>query len=106
MRFFENFLFGVILAACLWSCGHVNSARTILDRAEMSLEAHPDSAFVELDMLDRRMLDTPELRARHALLLSQALRARATIDAAANPQAVLDKFFFMMLLLISPIHFP
>lgn len=73
MRFFENFLFGVILAACLWSCGHVNSARTILDRAEMSLEAHPDSAFVELDMLDRRMLDTPELRARHALLLSQAL---------------------------------
>ena len=40
------------------------------------------------------------------LLLSQALRARATIDAAANPQAILYAFFFMMFPLISPIHFP
>jgi hypothetical protein len=38
--------------------------------------------------------------------LSQALRARATIDAAANPQAILYAFFFMMFPLISPIHFP
>ena len=36
MRFFENFLFGVILAACLWSCGHAGSARPVLDRAEMA----------------------------------------------------------------------
>ena len=38
--------------------------------------------------------------------LSQALRTRAMADIAAIPQAILDKFFFMMLLLISPIHFP
>ena len=37
------------------------------------MESHPDSAFVTLDSLDRRLLDTPELRARHALLYSQAL---------------------------------
>jgi hypothetical protein len=38
--------------------------------------------------------------------LSQALRTRAIADTAVSPQAILDKFFFMMLLLISPIHFP
>ena len=44
--------------------------------------------------------------AGEVLLLSQALKARATIDAAANPQTILDTFFFMMFPLISPIHFP
>jgi hypothetical protein len=39
-------------------------------------------------------------------LLSQALRTRAIADTAVSPQAILDKFFFMMLLLIPPIHFP
>lgn len=73
MRHFETLLFALILTACLWSCGRTNDVRPVLDRAEECLETHPDSAFVALDMLDRRMLDTPELRARHALLLSQAL---------------------------------
>lgn len=41
--------------------------------AEAHLETHPDSAFVALDSLDRRQLNTPELRARHALLYSIAL---------------------------------
>ncbi|MCQ2138721.1 MAG: hypothetical protein MJY60_08475 [Bacteroidales bacterium] len=45
----------------------------LLDKAEMCLETAPDSAFVVLDSLDRRMLATPELKARHALLYSQAL---------------------------------
>ena len=73
MRHFENFLFAFILGLCLWSCGRTGNVRPVLDRAEECLETHPDSAFVALDMVDRRMLDTPELRARHALLLSQAL---------------------------------
>ena len=73
MRNFENYIFAIILMACLWSCGHTSKVRPILDRAEMCMESHPDSAFVALDSLDRRLLDTPELRARHALLYSQAL---------------------------------
>lgn len=73
MRLFENIIFAFVLFLCLWSCGHGSVVRPILDRAEMSLDSHPDSAFVALDSLDRRMLDTPELRARHALLYSQAL---------------------------------
>ncbi len=73
MRNFENYIFCIILALCLWSCGYTSTVRPILDRAEMYMESHPDSAFVALDSLDRRLLDTPELRARHALLYSQAL---------------------------------
>ncbi|MBP5570578.1 MAG: hypothetical protein J6X46_06120 [Prevotella sp.] len=45
----------------------------ILDQAETTLATAPDSAFVALDSLDRSLLNTPELRARHALLYSQAL---------------------------------
>ena len=73
MRNFENYIFGIILAICLWSCGHTSTVRPILDRAEMCMESHPDSAFVALDSLDRSLLNTKELQARHALLYSQAL---------------------------------
>lgn len=52
---------------------HNSDAGRILDDAEAHLEMHPDSAFVALDSLDRRQLNTPELRARHALLYSIAL---------------------------------
>jgi hypothetical protein len=45
----------------------------VLDRAEMYLTTAPDSAFVALDSLDRSLLNTKELQARHALLYSQAL---------------------------------
>lgn len=45
----------------------------VLDRAEMNLATSPDSAFVQLDSIDRSMLKTKELQARHALLYSQAL---------------------------------
>jgi len=45
----------------------------MLDRAEMYLTTAPDSAFVALDSLDRSLLNTKELQARHALLYSQAL---------------------------------
>ena len=52
---------------------HNSDAGRLLDDAEAHLEIHPDSAFVALDSLDRRQLNTPELRARHALLYSIAL---------------------------------
>lgn len=52
---------------------HHNNAGQLLDDAEAHLEMHPDSAFVALDSLDRSQLNTPELRARHALLYSIAL---------------------------------
>lgn len=52
---------------------HHNDAGQLLDDAEAHLEMHPDSAFVALDSLDRSQLNTPELRARHALLYSIAL---------------------------------
>lgn len=39
----------------------------------MYLTSAPDSAFVALDSLDRNLLNTKELQARHALLYSQAL---------------------------------
>lgn len=52
---------------------HHNDAGALMDNAEAHLELHPDSAFVALDSLDRRGLNTPELRARHALLYSIAL---------------------------------
>ena len=52
---------------------HNSDAGRLLDDAEAHLEMHPDSAFVALDSLDRRQLNTPELRARHALLYSIAL---------------------------------
>lgn len=69
----SNIIFIVVLALCAGSCMHDSDAGRVLDRAEAHLEMHPDSAFVALDSLDRRELNTPELRARHALLYSIAL---------------------------------
>ena len=69
----SNIIFFLIISLCVGSCIHDNGAGKILDDAETHLETHPDSAFVTLDSLDRRHLNTPELRARHALLYSIAL---------------------------------
>lgn len=69
----SNFIFILILSLCVGSCIHHNDAGRLLDNAEANLDVHPDSAFVALDSLDRRQLNTPELRARHALLYSIAL---------------------------------
>ena len=69
----SNFIFILILSLCVGSCIHHNEAGRLLDNAEAHLDVHPDSAFVALDSLDRRQLNTPELRARHALLYSIAL---------------------------------
>lgn len=69
----SNIIFILILSLCVGSCMHNSDVRRLLDDAEGHLEMHPDSAFVALDSLDRRQLNTPELRARHALLYSIAL---------------------------------
>ena len=69
----SNIIFILILSLCVGSCIHNSDAGKLLDDAEAHLEMHPDSAFVALDSLDRRQLNTPELRARHALLYSIAL---------------------------------
>lgn len=70
---FENCIFGLILAACMCSCFHTGKAVSVLDCAEMNMDTAPDSAFVALDSLDRSLLNTRELQARHALLYSMAL---------------------------------
>lgn len=72
-RMIEKCIFGLILAFCLCSCFRTSNVAMMLDRAETYLATSPDSAFVELDSLDRSRLRTKELRARHALLYSQAL---------------------------------
>ena len=73
MRWFERFLLVAIGAFLVWSCGYTSPVAGMLDRAEMELDAAPDSAFVLLDSMDRSLLETPELKARHALLYSLAL---------------------------------
>lgn len=69
----SKIIFILILSLCVGSCMHNSDAGRLLDDAEAHLEMHPDSAFVALDSFDRRQLNTPELRARHALLYSIAL---------------------------------
>lgn len=66
-------LLALMLSFFAWSCGYTSPVARLLDQAEFSLEAAPDSAFVSLDSMDRSLLNSPELRARHALLYSQAL---------------------------------
>ena len=73
MRHFEHFLMVAVVGFFVWSCGYTSPVAKLLDRAEISLESAPDSAFVMLDSLDRSLLETPELKARHALLYSLAL---------------------------------
>lgn len=69
----SNIIFFIIFSISTASCIHDSGVGRLLDEAEIQLETHPDSAFVALDSLDRRHLNTQELRARHALLYSIAL---------------------------------
>ncbi len=67
-------IFIAILSFCFASCARsFRTAEQFLDEIEARLETQPDSAFVALDSLDRSMLGTKELRARHALLYTIAL---------------------------------
>ena len=70
----KTIIFLAVIALCFASCGRSFSlAERFLDEAEAKLETQPDCAFVELDSLDRSLLSTRELRARHALLYTIAL---------------------------------
>ena len=70
----KTIIFLAVIALCFASCGRSFSlAERFLDEAEAKLETQPDSAFVALDSLDRSLLGTKELRARHALLYTIAL---------------------------------
>ena len=83
MRWFERFLLLAIVGFFVWSCGYTSPIASMLDRAEMELDASPDSAFVMLDSMDRSLLETPELKARHALLYSLAIE-KAGIDVSSD----------------------
>ena len=72
-RVFYIVLLSGVLGFFAWSCGYSSPVARLLDQSERSLEAAPDSAFVSIDSMDRSLLNSPELRARHALLYSQAL---------------------------------
>lgn len=77
--------------------------------AELSTVSASAEEFAADELLISRLLqdsDGSQVQMTGDESLSQALRARAIADTAVSPQAILDKFFFMMLLLISPIHFP
>lgn len=70
----KTIIFLAVIALCFASCGRSFSlAERFLDEAEAKLETQPDSAFIALDSLDRSLLGTKELRARHALLYTIAL---------------------------------
>lgn len=73
MKTFHNIIFILTFLFCLASCSYESQTERLLDEAQERLETSPDSAFVALDSLDRRHLNTRELRARHALLYSMAL---------------------------------
>ncbi|WP_302603908.1 hypothetical protein [uncultured Alistipes sp.] len=63
----------LFLAMLAVACGNQRHIKQQLDRADALMIDHPDSALEILNSMDRRALATPEKKARHALLLSQAL---------------------------------
>lgn len=70
-------IFIAILSLCFASCARsFRTAEQFLDEIEARLETQPDSAFIALDSLDRSLLGTKELRARHALLYTIALEKK------------------------------
>ena len=63
----------IISTIFLFSCSASRQTDNELRRAEHLMWAHPDSSLVILQEMDRSSLHTNAERARHALLLSQAL---------------------------------
>ena len=65
----------VVVAALtgLSSCGRYSAGREELRDIASYADANPDSARISLERMNRRLLVTSSLRARHALLYSQAL---------------------------------
>lgn len=55
------------------SCQRNSTVELRLNHAEELMSEHPDSAWHILESIDRKALDSRRIRARHALLSSQAL---------------------------------
>lgn len=55
------------------SCQRNSTIELRLNHAEKLMSEHPDSAWHILESIDRKALDSRRIRARHALLSSQAL---------------------------------
>lgn len=63
----------LILSFVVASCGRYSAGREQLRDIASYADASPDSARVSLERMNRRLLVTRSLRARHALLYSQAM---------------------------------
>lgn len=61
------------LACVVGGCSGDGDARRLLDRAEVLMEEHPDSALAAVDSIDPGVLHSDCDRARYALLTTQAM---------------------------------
>lgn len=66
-------IFILLFAALTFGCGQSKHIRQSLDYASSIMKEHPDSARAILANMERSALKSRALRARHALLYSQAL---------------------------------
>lgn len=66
-------IFILLFAALTFGCGQSKHIRQSLDYASAIMNEHPDSARAILANMERSALKSRALRARHALLYSQAL---------------------------------
>ena len=68
-------IYTLIATALLLSCsGHeVRNSIKVLDDGESYIQERPDSALSVLEGIDKSVLNSRELKARHGLLLSMAL---------------------------------
>ena len=64
----------LIAVSLLFSCSNINNneAALTLQKAEAFMNDRPDSALTLLQSIDKETLTSKELKARHALLISQA----------------------------------
>ena len=62
----------LLLACCTASCSN-QKQQEALDRAEYLMEAHPDSALIILNEIEKSELGSKKEQARYALLMSMAL---------------------------------
>lgn len=72
MRSIRHLLMLLLLACCTASCSN-HKQKEALDRAEYLMEAHPDSALIILNEIEKSELGSKKEQARYALLMSMAL---------------------------------
>ena len=72
MRSIRHLLMLLLLACCTASCSN-QKQQEALDRAESLMEAHPDSALIILNEIEKSELGSKKEQARYALLMSMAL---------------------------------